>query len=191
MPTNFSFLSIITTLRSAPHQNSSGSILTIQFSQEEIHKTFPDGTGFGGAAGVATVNSLSSSSSSSSSSSDYFQQQLSFRRGRYVLIKCLTADTRCLLDLDNQHKDYEMLFKSHCDLLSRLNHPNILKFFGFSLAKNPLDSALVFEYLSGGTLYQRSSRNSKKKKKRGLVSILNHHRSPVSLRTLLHEASPV
>jgi serine/threonine protein kinase len=133
-------------MRSFPHQStSSGSILTIEFSEEEILKTL---------RGLSS-SSVGVGTESGSSTSDYFQSQVSYLRGRYVIIKSLTADTKCLLELDNQHQGFELLFKNHCALLSRLNHPNLLKFFGFSLAKNPLESGLVFEYLSGGTLYQR------------------------------------
>lgn len=57
--------------------------------------------------------------------------------------------------MENQLSEYETLFKNQCSILSELTHPNIVKFYGYSLSKNSLENVMVTEYLPGGTLYDR------------------------------------
>lgn len=58
-------------------------------------------------------------------------------------------------DLFENHSQYEKLFKNQCSIMSEMNHPNIVKFFGHTETNNYLDNYLVYEYLPGGTLYDK------------------------------------
>jgi serine/threonine protein kinase len=89
------------------------------------------------------------------------------------------------LESDNLESEYETLFKNQCSTLSELTHPNIVKFYGYSLSKNPLESVMVTEYLPGGTLYDRlfqspaTAPQDRKEDSKDCSS--THHPSPVLL----------
>ncbi|KAJ3669094.1 hypothetical protein LUZ60_011044 [Juncus effusus] len=72
--------------------------------------------------------------------------------GREVAIKrAESADTVSTSSVPARHHDRETAFISELALLSRINHVNLVRLFGFCTDDN--QRILIYEYMSNGTLY--------------------------------------